>query len=376
MHATRRRRILPLLLGSALALSLAGCGAEVTVADEPGSTETRTIEDELGRTVDLPDEVDRAVVLGSYDVDIVAALGGADRIVGTDANSYEMAKKSGRADDLEWEGDIVVAQDATTGDLNHEEIIAKDPDVVVLFENSDWENAAERLEPLGIPVVIASGWKYETFDSVVTVLGDVFGAPDRAEEILSFKQDLQSEIDARLPEEDQRRSVYYENEVPNQTPTKGSGFFEAIESAGGDNIFDDLVWGEDGVTQGSVWKTPIDPVDIIQRDPELVIFEFGNDVLPTTEDVFAEQAQTLTSRAGWESLAAYETDDIYLLNAFVAGQLGKQFLTAYAATWLYPEEFADFPVDDYARTYVEDYLGIEFAGSDGVYVEHVGAGTE
>lgn len=362
------------VVAAALLVALSGCGANikpVTTASAPGKL---TFKDEVGRTITLAGPAKTAIVIGSYDVDDVVAVGAGKAIIGTDDDSYSIAQGSGRASQLGWNSGDVIAQNSTSGDVNYEQIIAKKPDVVIMYDNADWQNTAQHVESLGIQVVVVSGWDYTKFTQDITILGEVFGDEAGAQKVLDFKNQIQGVVNEHLDSvANKDQSVYYEEDgAVFQTPTKGSGFFEALQAAGGKNLFADIIWGTPGHTTGSVWKTPIDPVQLVQRNPDVVIHDFGGTFPAVTSATFQSEGKALLGRAGWTTINAYKNDRIYVLNPFVTNQLGKEFLTLYAAVWLYPSAFQGFSPDQYAKEYVEDFLHLKFLGGQGVYYESFG----
>lgn len=326
-----------------------------------------TVVDELGRAIALEGPIQRAVVVGGYDVDIVAAIGGIERIVGVTRADLDQNREAGRA----WADEWNVGEWA---ELSYEAVVNVDPDAVIIYANGGWEEAARQLEPFDIPVIVASGWENQKFEATVALLGQAFGLEEGADAVLAFRQGILDTIDERVGDLPVR-TVYYENEIANQTPTRGSGFYEAIVAGHGESIFADVVFGEEGHTQGTVWKTPIDAAEILNRDPDIIIREFGNNYSGTTQDVFDAEARDLVERPGWSDLTAYANDDIFVVNAYLLGQQAKTLTSLHVASWLYPEAFADFDVDAVARQWSEDFLGIPFKGNEGVYYQRIGAGS-
>lgn len=323
-----------------------------------------TLTDEVGRTVELDKPIERAVVIGAYDIDIVAAIGGGNRIVAVAGHDLEQYRQAGAS----WIPGQTVGE---MGQINYEAVIAADPDALILYANGGWEEAVKQLAPFNIPVIVASGWKNDRFDDNVTLLGEAFGLQDGARRVHDFRRRIYAEIDKRIAGKEPR-TVYYENEIAYQTPTKGSGFYEAIVRGGGKSIFEDVVFGADGRTQGTVWKTPIDAGEVLTRDPDVIIREFGNNYRGSTAEVFAGEKAELLSRPGWTDLKAAQDGNIYVVNAYQLGQQAKTLTSLYVAAWLYPDAFADLDPDDLTREWVEQYLGLKHLGGEGVYFARVG----
>jgi len=324
-----------------------------------------TVTDEAGRTVELKKPAERAIVIGSYNVDIVAAIGSRDKIVGVTGRDVQQYKLAGG----KWDNSYNVGE---TGEVNYEAIVNADPDVVISYANGGWEEIERQLSAFGIPVVVASGWRNDRFNENIELFGSIFGREDGAKKVLDFRSDIYAEI-AKRTAGLTPKSVYYENEIAYQTPTKGSGFYEAIVKGGGRSLFEDVVFGEAGHTQGTVWKTPIDAAEILTREPDLVIREFGNNYTGSTKDVFDGEWKELQSRPGWVNLEAAKNNNIYIVNAYHLGQQAKTLTSLYVADWLYPEAFKDYRPEDIARRWDEEFLGVPYKGDNGVYF--IKAGT-
>lgn len=340
-------------------------GAAVAAAMWALPAAALTVTDEAGRKIELEKPATRAVIIGSYNVDIVAAIGSRDKIVGVTGRDVAQYKLAGG----KWDSTYNVGE---WGQVNYEAIVKTDPDVVISYANGGWEELNRQLSPFGIPVVVASGWRNDRFDENVELFGAIFGREDGAKKVLDFRKDIYSEIEKRTAGLSPR-TVYYENEIAYQTPTKGSGFYEAIVKGGGRSIFEDVVFGQGGHTQGTVWKTPIDAAEILTRDPDLIIREFGNNYTGSAKDVFDGEWKELQARPGWPNLKASQSNEVYIVNAYHLGQQAKTLTSLYVAAWLYPDAFKDFRPEDIARRWDEEFLGVPFKGDEGVYF--VKAGT-
>src|SRR6218665_2076666 len=109
---------------------LAGAFLATTVWAVPAAAFTVT--DEAGRKIDLEKPAERAVIIGSYNVDIVAAIGSREKIVGVTGRDVEQYKLAGGA----WDSSYNVGE---WGEVNYEAIVKTDPDVVISYANGGWE---------------------------------------------------------------------------------------------------------------------------------------------------------------------------------------------------------------------------------------------
>ncbi|WP_083842202.1 ABC transporter substrate-binding protein [Desulfosporosinus youngiae] len=174
---------------------LAGCGNSKATgflaATVPENTPsgTKTITDSVGRTVEIPATVKRMVPLGNTPR-MITYLGLADKVVGlggmdpdkiNPVTAYAYANK-----DL-WKSVPIVGTDAAGAtDYYPEQIISVKPDVILCSYTK--ELADEIQTKTGIPVVaVPMGTLFgKDYEDALRLLGDVCGAKDRAEKVISY----------------------------------------------------------------------------------------------------------------------------------------------------------------------------------------------
>ncbi|RMI31573.1 ABC transporter substrate-binding protein [Streptomyces triticirhizae] len=358
-HARASALLAPVV---ALALGVGACG---TVTEESaeggdgsgnGGAERLTVVDDVGRTVELDGPAERAVILNSYGNEFAQAIGAGDRVVGYDRVSASRLPYLGISDDE------VVSEDLQ--EINYESVVELDPDVFILPRNGAWQEASERLESFGIPVVVATAWDFDVFHETVDLLGQVFGEPEGAERVAGFYDEIFGVISERVADVEPVR-VYWETEQPYLTGLPGSGFDQIIVAAGGENVFGDLDTGGDEQAE-----TTVDPASILERDPEVVVHEFGPSAEPTGQGRFDTLADELLGRAGWGSLSAVEDGRVLVTNGWATSGLSKAIGALYLASWLHPDAFADVDPDAYLARWVEEFQGADFPGAD-AYIQRV-----
>lgn len=348
-----RLTLLPVLL-PASALLLASC-AQVTVEGAEAAGTTVTVTDDQDREVTIEGPVDRAVVINSYTNEFVRAIGAGDTVVGVDNTSLD------RLPYLPVDDGAVIAEGLDQ--LNYEAIAELDPDVVILPRNAVWQEAAEQLEPFGIPVVVATAWDAHAVDETLTLLGEVFGAQDGAQEVLDFQEEIRTTLDERL-DGVEPRSVYLETVDPYLTVLPGSGFHDMIEDAGGTNVFEDAAGGD------AQEELTVDPAEVVLRDPYLVFHEFEPSAAPN--DAFDAIRGELEARPGWGQLEALREDRVAVANGWATSALGKSIGALYLATWLHPEEMEGVDPDSYLERWVTEFQDTDLT-SPSDYIQGPGA---
>lgn len=338
--ALRRRKPIIAALLSVLLLALAACSSSAGAA-EPSSGATVTVTDDVNRKVTIPAKVQRAVVINSYSNEFVNALGAANRIVGVDKASQE------RLGYLKFRDDQIVA--ANLKELNYEAIVALKPDVVLIPRNGVWEDAVTQLGKFGIPVVVATAWDYKSFHKTVALLGEVFGEPQNAAKLTAFYDGIFDLVAKKVKGTTPVR-VYWETSEPNLTVLPGSGFHAIIQAANGKNIFEDF-----SVGKSNDGEATIDPADVVDRDPEVIIHEFDPVATPTGDGKFNQVFANLTARPGWKQVSAVKNHRVYVSNGWATSAVAKAIGAVYLAKWLHPKELADVDPQSYLRTWVQDF---------------------
>ncbi len=185
--APRPARTLPALLAVSLLLGAAACGNaqssgganSSSPASAPASAGTRIVTDMAGRQVEVPAQITKVATLGSVPVinSFLFALGKGDLIVnGLPKFAANPRWKYQYVFAPQIEGQPVL-QGADNAPLT-EQIVKANPDVVLTMMPAH----AAQLEKMGIKTIVLRWQNDEDVKKVVTLLGEVLGVPDRANE--------------------------------------------------------------------------------------------------------------------------------------------------------------------------------------------------
>ena len=204
------------------AFCLAGCRTAHDVAEQPVSVPTRTVTDELGRTVTIPVNLKRAVSLAPNLTENIFAVGAGDRLVGvTTFCNYPDAAKS-------------IAKIGDTMNPNMESIVALRPDIVFVSTASQIEAFMKTLAANGIAVYVTNPDSLEGVLRNLRQLGDLFGTGERAEELTA---ELQARIDKLKQPDSNRVRVFVQiSREPLFTIGKQAFLTAALENAGAESV--------------------------------------------------------------------------------------------------------------------------------------------
>jgi len=243
---------------------------------------SRTLTDEVGRKVVVPDHPHRLICLMPSVTDTVFALGAGDDVVGiSDYTKYPAAALA----------------KPSVGDLikpSIETILSLHPDLVIGFQPKGPMEVTEELERAGIPIFLVDPHGISGILHSVETIGQALNRPQQAAELI---RSLQGRIDAvktrtrGLPTPRVFMPIWYD---PITTIGKSAFITEIIAAAGGRSVTDDLP---------EEWPT-ISMEVVLERVPEALLLVRGG---KTT-------MQVLESRPGWNSLKAVREKRAYYLD--------------------------------------------------------------
>ena len=270
------KRIVALLFSLLLLLPAFGAMAEGTAV---------TFTDMMGREITLAEPATRIVALTAADCEILCALGCEDALVG-------------RGEYCDYPASVLDKPSVQSGsNTNIEEIIALQPQVVLMGTMAQTTEQVEALAQAGIQVVVSDAQNIEGVYTAIRLIGAIMGKDAEAEAMVADMQTAFADIEARS--EATGKTVYFEVS-PLQwglwTAGKGTFMDELAAMCGLENAFADVEgWAE------------ISEEQVIARDPDYIVtitMYYGEGPTPVEE---------IKGRAGWDALKAVQNDTI--LNA-------------------------------------------------------------
>ena len=204
------KKILVLLLAAVLVWNLAACSAgstpdtvvfEKTVEETSG---TRIITDRWGRQIEIPDQVNTIVCLGSGAPRIAAYLQVTDMMIGAedcDTGDVSVLRDYSWVHHEELKNLPSCGVGGGSGQNNAypEQIIELQPDVILAGFTA--ESADELQNQTGIPVVSVAyssiNFVDTSFYEATRIFAEVVGAEERCEELLNFIDACKADLTAR-----------------------------------------------------------------------------------------------------------------------------------------------------------------------------------
>lgn len=289
-----------LVLTFAMMLSMfAACGAtpvETTAVTEPSATATETVEssapaadgsvtvvDMIGKTITLDKPAERIVALTPSDCEILYAIGAGDTLVG-------------RGKYCDYPAEVLDIPAVESGaNTNLEQIIALEPDVLLMSTMSQTEEQIAALEEAGIKVVVSDAQDIEGVYTAIELIGALMGKDAEAASIIENMKTTFSEIQATATG-DGSETIYFEvSPLEYGLWAAGSHTFmdEIAQMLGLTNAFADVEgWGE------------ISEEQVLERNPDYIVtisMYFGEGPTPVEE---------ILGRKGWENVTAVKNGAI------------------------------------------------------------------
>ena len=244
---------------------------------------TVTVTDMYGRQIKLTEPVTRVVALQPSDCEILCAIGCEEALVGI--GQY-----------CDYPASIVGLPVVQSGqETNIEEILALNPQVVLMNDMAQSEEQVKQLEANGVKVVVSKAEDIEGVYYAIRMIGRVMGKDENAEAVVKDMQTAFDEI--RSKNESTGKTVYFEvSPLQWGLWTAGSGTFmdELAEICGMTNIFADL--------EG--WAA-VSEEQVIARDPDFIVtitMYYGEGPTPIEE---------IMGRAGWQDMKAVRNRQVF-----------------------------------------------------------------
>jgi iron complex transport system substrate-binding protein len=243
---------------------------------------SRTLTDEMGRKVVVPDHPHRVICLMPTVTDTVFALGAGDDVVAiSDYTKYPAA----------------ALKKPSVGDLikpSIETILSLHPDLVIGTQPKGPMEVTDQLERAGIPIFLVSPHGIAGIFQSIESVGMALNRTPQADALVHSLQQRVEAVRARtkdLPAPKIFMPIWYD---PITTIGKNAFITEVIEAAGGRSVTDDL----------SMEWPQISMEVVLERAPDALLLVRGG---KTT-------LQVLQDRPGWSSMTAIKARRAYYVD--------------------------------------------------------------
>ncbi|MFP3152894.1 ABC transporter substrate-binding protein [Lachnospiraceae bacterium ZAX-1] len=294
--------------------------ADVELPDNAASQTTKSdpisVTDMTGRTITLDAPAERIVALTPADCEILYAIGAGNTLVG-------------RGEYCDYPAEILDIDAVQSGsETNIEQIIALEPQVVLMGTMAQSEEQVAVLEAAGIAVVVSDAQDIEGTYTAIELIGTLMGKTEESASIIDGMKKTFEEVKEKAAK-DGTKTVYFEvSPLEYGLWTAGGGTFmdELATMLGIKNVFSDVQgWGEISAEQ------------VIERDPDYIVTNamyFGDGILPVEE---------ILSRDGWQGMKAIKNKAILNADSYEITRPGPRL--ALAAETLYKFFYEDETIE-------------------------------
>ncbi|MFV0575948.1 MAG: ABC transporter substrate-binding protein [Vibrio sp.] len=317
----------------------------------------RTITDQLGREVTIPEQVNRVVVLQHQTLNLLVQLDASQDIVGVMSSwkkqlAPQFARFMPNIENMATPGDLT--------SVNIESLLALNPQVVFV-SNYAPEAMIEKIQNSGVPVVAISLRKDDAGESNqmnpsmkdeeysyneglkqgIRLIADVVDRKVQAEDLIqyTFSQRAQANAPVKDLADNQRTRVYIANPDLN---TYGSGKYTGlmVQHAGGFNVAAASI---KGARQVSIEQ-------VLAWNPQVI---FVQDRYPQVPDQIKQDPQ-------WQNIDAVKNHRVWLMPEYAkawgypmpeAMAIGELWM----AQKLYPNRYKDVDLDAKANDYYQRF---------------------
>lgn len=267
--------------------------ATVATAEETSIT----VVDMYDREIVLTEPADRIVALTPADCEILCALGCEDLLVGRGAY-------------CDYPESILELPVLETGDnTNIEEILALDPQVVLMSDMNQSEEQVQMLEANGVKVVVSTTTDIAGVYSAIRMIGALVGKDAEAEALVADMQAAFDDIAAQSVEND--KTVYFE-----VSPLEWG-----LWSAGANTFMDELA-GICGLKNAFAdvdgWQA-VSEEQVIARNPDYIVLVTGMGETAVDE---------VLNREGWGDMDAIRNGRVYNADSYEMTRPGPRLKDA------------------------------------------------
>ncbi|MDI6724878.1 MAG: ABC transporter substrate-binding protein [Methanobacterium sp.] len=304
-----------------------------------GSISNNQITDMIGRTVDMPAEVNRVYSLSSSSTVQLYMLA-PDKMVGWDAqrSKEENVYMSAKYKNLPVYG-------GGKKDANYESIISSNPDIILIGHGGTVEDVNKIQQKFGhIPALDVEGDNNLTsIVPSIKFLGNILGESNKAEELIDYYNRILNQVNstvATIPENEKKKVYYAQDPDGLKSYAAGAQHTNLIDICGGVNAV------QVPIKKGGVAVSM-----------ELII-KWNPDVIITSNQQFYK---TVYSNPQWQTINAVKNKEVYLVPQspynWFEGPPGANTIMGipWTAKVLYPDKFKDMDLKGLTKEFYSNF---------------------
>ncbi|MFA9463787.1 MAG: ABC transporter substrate-binding protein [Velocimicrobium sp.] len=323
------------------------------------ATGTHSVVDHAGNEVEVPNEINRIVILDITPLPSVYCMivGDTKKIVGMTPASQNVAVNSLLTEVAPELADVETGF-AAGETINTEELLSLNPDVI--FYRMETQSDVDAISKLSIPAVAFStsvfkGNTIDTLNGWVELLASVFdddSINERASKIIQAGEDAQSLVTERvknLTEEEKTKSLVLHNYDESGIKAGGTTFAKYyLDTVGANNV---------GSSVEGLFA-PVTLEQIYEWNPKAI---FLNSFSKFSPDDFYHN--TAIEGDDWSGIDAVKNQRVYKypigMYYWFPPCSDSPLSIQWVAKSLYPDLFEDIDMEEITRTYYKDFYGID-----------------
>lgn len=334
-----------------LVSSLSGCSFE--------EEKTRTIVDQVGNEVVLPQKIERVVIASVWPLASVYVLSmGTDKLVGLDPAIISAAENS-MLIKIAPEISEIESGFSKNGYMNAEELLKLNPDVVLYSSGvpEDYEVAKQAGIPaVGFSLSIKDYNAIETINSWIELLEEVMGEDLSSSEYVEYGQEMQKMIGDKLKdleESSKPTSMVIHKYSENTVNVPGSKTWADywISASGGRNVAAEF----EGTKTSNIEQ-------IYKWNPDKIFITNFNDALP--EDIYNNKL----CNVDWSKLTAYKNHSVIKLPLgmyrWYVTCSDSPMMLLWLAKQQHPQLFEDVDFNKTMKEFYEKFYNFELTDED------------
>lgn len=319
-------------------------------SNENKPTTHRKVTDALGRTVPVPDSIEKIIAIRPSALRLISFAGGAAKVCGVEEGEADKSEFTHICAYPSLSKKPVIGP-RMGGDA--ELILTEKPDVI--FMATTTIGAANELQKkIGIPVVCIEygdlGKKRQTFYNSLKIVGDVLHTTAHTDSLIHYIEDQISELDRRTVNLTSPPvyvgAIAYKGE---RDLTATDPYYPAFTFLHLHNVASEI----DSTLISAITGTFINPEKILEWNPDYIFVDRGSAI---------NADRDFKKKTGiYQLLKAYKNDNIYMVWPYnnYHSNIEAMLLNAwYIGKCIYPEAFADIDIEEKGNEVFTAFYGV------------------
>jgi iron complex transport system substrate-binding protein len=298
--------------------------------------------------------LNRIVIVYDNTAEIIRILGAQDRVVGVDSQDGS----SIQGYPLYFPEFNKTPSIGLRKDCDAEKVLELKPDAIIVHAKNEMAcpEIEKKLDGADIDVVRLGTWESHTAVPALMILAYMLDGVDNATRYREWQSSYLDMVKERISEIPQEERVRVFVDRPgNTTVSKGSGYSEAVELAGGINIASDLEGGFQNVLP------PVDTEWVLEQNPDAIIgLSWYGGYEADDEAVLKARYDQIMGTTGFNETNAAHDGKVYVTYFINTLGPGYHIGVLYFAKWLYPELFQDLDPVAVHQEYIDKFQNVDY----------------